>query len=323
MDRRTMLSCLAGAALSNAQGPTIDTVTGPVAMDSLGTTLTHEHVLVNFSGGTYDRQDAFAAALPRLQEVQRLGCRTFVECTPAYIGRDPLLLRDLARRTGLHILTNTGYYGAANDKYVPPHAWKEPAERLAERWTEEARKGIENTGIRPAFIKTGVDAGPLSEIDRKLIEAAAICHRDTGLRIHAHTGNGAAAMDILRVLETLKTAAGAYVWVHAQNEKDRALHLRAAKAGAWISFDGVSANRLQPHVTAVIDMIRAGFVGQLLVSQDSGWYRVGEPGGGMFNGYTFLFDTFVPALKKNGATEADIRALLVVNPARALARSVR
>ena len=31
------------------------------------------------------------------------------------------------------------------------------------------RHGIEGTGIRPGFVKIGVDAGPLSEIDRKLV----------------------------------------------------------------------------------------------------------------------------------------------------------
>ena len=51
--------------------------------------------------------------------------------------------------------------------------------------------------MRPGFIKTGVDPGPLSPIDRKLIEAAVICHGQTGLRIHCHTGDGRAAMDIL------------------------------------------------------------------------------------------------------------------------------
>ena len=167
----------------------------------------HEHVLVDFVGAgevgrhRYDVDEVFRTVLPHLQAVKERGARTLVECTPAWLGRDPALLRRLSEASGLHIVTNTGYYGAAQDKYLPAHAFVESAARLAERWTAEWRDGIEGTGIRPGFLKTGVDAGPLSAVDRKLITAAALCHGQTELRIHCHTGDGRAAMDILSVLE--------------------------------------------------------------------------------------------------------------------------
>ena len=55
------------------------------------------------------------------------------------------------------MITNTGYYGAAGDKYVPQHAYEETVDQLADRWTGEWEDGIEGTGIRPGFIKGGVD----------------------------------------------------------------------------------------------------------------------------------------------------------------------
>jgi phosphotriesterase-related protein len=300
------------------------TVRGPVDLAELGTTLVHEHVLVDFVGadkvspGRYDAGEAFRAVLPHLLALKERGARTLVECTPAWLGRDPALLVRLSEASGLHITTNTGYYGAAQDKYVPAHAYEESAERLAERWTAEWRDGIEATGVRPGFIKTGVDAGPLSDIDRKLIRAAGLCHRRTGLRIHCHTGDGAAAMDILSVLEEQRVSPTAFVWVHAQNEKDRALHLRAARAGAWIELDGVSEDSVDAHVAAVASLRRAGHLDKVLLSQDAGWYRVGEPGGGRFRPYTFLFDGFLPALRRGGLGEAEVRTILVDNPARLL-----
>ena len=57
---------------------------------------------------------------PVLAQLKERGVTGFIDCTPAYIGRDPRVLKRLAQETGLHIVTNTGYYGGAGDKFVPP-----------------------------------------------------------------------------------------------------------------------------------------------------------------------------------------------------------
>jgi phosphotriesterase-related protein len=330
--RRAFLAAvvpLAVGARARAAAVTVHTAAGTVSPRDLGPTLTHEHVLVDFVGADkvgrhrYDAEAAFRAALPHLQALKERGCRTLVECTPAFLGRDPLLLRRLSAASGLHILTNTGYYGAARDKFVPAHAYEESAEALAARWTAEWHDGIEGTGIRPAFLKIGVDEGPLSPIDGKLVRAGALCHRTTGLRLHVHTGDGVAARAIAALLKAERVPADAYVWVHAQNEKDRGVHRALAAEGAWISLDGVSEASLDVHVGAVRDLARAGQLARVLVSQDAGWYHVGEAGGGRFRPFTFLFDTFLPALRQAGLAEADTRALLVDNPARALTPRAR
>ena len=337
MSRRSFLATSAAAAAHALTasprafgGPapptgTIHTVRGPIDAGQMGVTLVHEHVLVDFAGAEkvsryrYDADEAFRTILPHLQDLQKRGCRALFECTPAYLGRDPLLLSRLSEASGLHIVTNTGYYGAANDIAVPRHAYAESPRQLADRWSAEARRGIEGTAVRPGFVKIGVDAGPLSDIDRKLVEAGGRCHLDTGLTLAIHTGNGAAALEIVSILKKAGVSPEAYVWVHPQNEKDRATHSWAAQQGAWVEFDGVSAQSLEAHVEAVVDLHRRNQLDRVLVSQDAGWYHVGEPGGGTYRPYTFLFDAFVPALRARGLGEADIRALLVENPARAFA----
>jgi predicted metal-dependent phosphotriesterase family hydrolase len=224
----------------------VETVRGPLETRNLGTTLVHEHVLVDFGGAAtasrsrYDAEAVYRTVLPQLEELARRGCRTLFECTPAYLGRDPQLLRRLADASGLQIVTNTGYYGAAKDIAVPKHAYAESAAELAARFVAEFRNGIEGTGIRPGFVKVGVDAGPLSAIDRKLVEAGALAHRDTGLTLAIHTGDGRAAIEIVRVLAERGVAPSAYVWVHAQNEPDRATRGWAAQQGVFVELDGVS-----------------------------------------------------------------------------------
>jgi phosphotriesterase-related protein len=337
VNRRAFLATSAATAAQVLSGPVraggqgapstgaIHTVRGPLDVGQMGVTLVHEHVLVDFAGAArasrsrYDADEAFRTILPHLQELRGRGCRTLLECTPAYLGRDPLLLRRLSEASGLQIVTNTGYYGAANDIAVPSHARAETARQLADRWTAEARHGIEGTGIRPGFVKVGVDAGPLSGIDRKLVEAAALCHLDTGLTLAIHTGDGVAALEILSALKATGVSPEAYVWVHSQNENDRATRSWAAQQAAWVELDGVSPTSLEAHVEGVVDLAGRGLLDRLLVSQDAGWYRVGETKGGEYRPHTFLLDALVPALRARGLGEADVRTLLVDNPARAFA----
>jgi phosphotriesterase-related protein len=330
VDRREFLAALPLPLLARElPGPRVETVLGPVPASELGLTLVHEHVMVDFVGADrvsrdrYDSDEVFRMALPFLEEARKAGVRTLVECTPAFLGRDPLLLRRLSERTGLRILTNTGYYGAAKDKYVPSHAWHEDVDALAARWIAEAREGIEGTGVRPGFLKIGVDEGPLSDIDRKLVVAAARAHRATGLTIAVHTGDGEAARGIVGALRAEGVAPSAYVWVHAQNEQDRRIHVELAAAGAWVELDGVSPGTLAAHADAVADLVRRGHLERLLVSQDAGWYHVGEPGGGSYRGYSFLVEKLVPALRYRGLSPAQVDTLLVRNPARAFAVGVR
>jgi phosphotriesterase-related protein len=280
--------------------------------------------MVDFAGADrvsrsrYNGDDVYRAALPKLKALRQRGCATLVECTPAYLGRDPGLLKRLSKASGLHIITNTGYYAASKHKYLPPQAFSATAGQLASIWITEHRKGIGSTGIRPGFMKIGVDAGTLSDVGAKLIEAAAICNPATGLRIHVHTGNGIAAGNIVEILAKHSIDPSAYVWVHAQNEKDHGVHERLGRAGVWLEFDGVNPRSADEHASAITDLTGRGLLGRILISQDSGWYRVGEPGGGQFNGYTYLFDEFLPLLKKRGLTEGQLRILTVDNPAQVL-----
>ena len=281
--------------------------------------LVHEHVLVDFAGvegdsrARYALDDAFNAALPRIQELKAFGCVRFLECTPNGLGRDPRLLRRLQDATGIEMWTNTGIYGAAKRAGVPKYAYEETAGQLAKRWIAEFRNGVE--GMKPRFIKTAVNIFPFEPMDVKLVTAAAITSNETGLVICSHTnGGGRAAMAQLEILDKMKCPASRFVWVHAQNEKDHSFHERAARTGAWTEFDGINEKSAAWHLECVHHMQSNGLLGQTLISQDSGWYRVGEPGGGRFNGFTFIYTGFLPQLDQRAR-----RTLMVDNPARAFA----
>jgi len=61
----------------------------------------------------------------------------------------------------------------------------------------------------------------------------------------------------------------------------------------------------------------------VLVSQDSGWYNVGEPKVGNYKNHNTIFDHLIPALEQNGFTKEELNGLFVTNPARAFTVGVR
>lgn len=307
----------------------IMTVNGPVSAREMGITLVHEHILVDFIGADsindsrWNRSEVIKKSLPFLKQIKELGCKSFVECTPAYLGRNPLLLRELSNSSGLNILTNTGYYGAGNNKYLPQHAFDETADQLADRWIKEWENGIDATGIRPGFIKIGVGSERLSDLHKKLVVAAARTHLKTGLTIASHTGPAVPAFEQIEILHSEGVAPEAFIWVHAQVEKDFSNHVKAAKMGAWIGLDGLNDNNMEDYVRMIKNMKENNMLGKVLLSHDSGWYHPGEENGGEYRGYTTIFEKLIPLLKNENFSEKEIHQLLDSNPAGAFTIRIR
>lgn len=331
ISRRKFISqsaCLAAgySVLANTQlhaKNKVMTVSGWMDAKEMGFTLSHEHILVDFIGADkvhpsrYNAEEVFQTALPKLLTAKEKGCKTLVECTPAYLGRDARLFQRLSKASGLNLITNTGYYGAAGEKYLPAHAYTETAEQLSARWITEWKNGIDNSGIKPGFIKTGVDKYPLSAVQQKIVGAAALTHLSTGLPIGIHTGDGNAAMEELRIIQSYGAKPEAWIWIHAQNEKDPDFHTRAAKAGGWVSFDGVSNDSIAACLDFLKKMKSENLLDHVLLSHDAGWYHVGESNGGTYHDYNTISDKLIPAMKENDFTPNEIGLLFRVNPANA------
>ena len=307
----------------------IITVTGEIPASAMGKTLHHEHVLVDFIGADstgifrWNKDSVVEKVLPYLLEIKKMGYKTLVECTPSYLGRDPLLLKMLSEKSGIQIITNTGYYSAVGGKFLPGHAYTETAEQLAERWIDEAKNGIDETGIYPGFIKIAVERAPLEEINRKVVEAACITHKATGLVIMSHTGLAVPAFQQIEILEKYGISPSAFIWTHAHNEADFTKQIEAARKGAWIAFDNFNPGRLEKFVEFAQLMKKEGLLNKLMFSHDAGWYKPGEPNGGEFRGYTEIEEFLIPALERSGLSQPDIYQLFSANPAEAFKVKIR
>lgn len=347
MHRRELIAALVAMPLAmGLPGPArgapravagqVMTVNGPVDAAELGLTLAHEHLYADLRPHSEqvaepiapDAEDVLRVALPYLRRIRQQGCRTLVDCTATTLGRHPGLLRRLSQASGLHIVTVTGAYLAAGGRFIPPYVHEESEEALARRWIAEWQDGIDGTGVRPGLVKLGIEGDPLTPLERKVLLAAARTHRATGLAIAVHTGpwaevepgrNARCAFAQLDLLEGAGVPASAWIWVHAQGEVQHEHHVRAARRGAWVSFDGFRPGQEARYVEMLGRMRDEGLLGQVLVSQDAGWYNAGQADGGEFNPFDPLFTALVPALREGGFDEPQVRTLFVHNPARALA----
>ena len=323
------LLMLFSTGITSGQSSNVMTVMGPIPSSEMNMTLIHEHVLVDFIGAEeiekhrWDVEEVVPVVLPYLSELKDAGVQTLIECTPAYLGRDPLLLKILSEKSGIQLITNTGYYGASDNKFLPAHAFTESADELALRWTKEWEEGIDGTGIKPGFIKIGVNSGELTPLHQKLIRAAARTHLKTGLPIASHTGPAIPAFQQIEILQQENVSPEAFIWTHAQSEKDPEMHLKAAQKGIWISLDGINEGNMKEYLEMINNLRNKNCLSKILISQDAGWYSPGEENGGDFRGYNTISLKFIPLLRQNGYSEEEIRQLLLLNPRKAFEIEVR
>ena len=293
-----------------------------------GIWLTHEHVLVDFIGADastssdWNIDTVLAHLHPYFDTIGRQGVTYVVDATPAYLGRDPILLKRLSEQTGLRILTTTGLYGAREDKFIPTLYKNQPSDSLAAHWIKEFRNGIADTGIRPGLIKIGVDQGDtLTALHQRLVRAAARTHLATGMAIMSHTGKANALWPQLALLQEEGVSPKAFIWAHAQAEDSIQPLVQAAHAGCWIGIDGLAWDT-ERCLTKVIQAKQRGILHRVLLSHDAGWYRPREPTQSI-RSYATLVDSFIPKLRANGFTTNEINQLVRVNPLQAFGLQVR
>jgi len=313
-------SIITGCSVEKSK--TIQTVNGRENISTGKFWLSHEHILVDFVGADsinpqkWNHESVINALMPSLSELKEHNVTYFVDATPQYLGRDPVLLKKISDHTGLRILTNTGFYGARKNKYIPEDFWSLSSEQMAEKWIGEFQNGIGISSIRPGFIKISVDnTNPLDTIHKKIVKAAAITHLQTGLVIASHTGKAKALWPQLEILRENDVNPENFIWVHAQAEEDFENYLIAARKGCWISLDGIGWG-LEEYVSRLQFAKQEGILGHILISHDAGWYDP-QKKEQKIQPYSTLFEQLILRLKSVGFIDSDLNLLLSVNPSKA------
>ena len=317
----------------------VQTVLGPIPVDSLGRTLMHEHLYIAFPGAElendgYNRRTFVNDAVWRMKALAAHGVRTFVDPCPVELGRDPELMAEISEKSGINIVCTTGFYF---EHLGLPIYWRHrSAEEIAEFYIREIEFGIGDTGIKPGLIKAASGKPTISPLEKRFLDAAAIASRQTGLPIITHTEDGHCGPEQVDVFSAGGVEPHRCMIGHSCGNPDHAYHRRIVDKGAYIGFDRIGASLfLKDSVRAdnLRKLIDAGFIDRVLMSQDRVCFTRGKPfqpypekilpkiealkRAGEWPGLqTHIFETFLPMLRERGVSDAQIAHMLDENPKR-------
>lgn len=295
------------------------TVTGPVPASTLGKTLPHEHLFLDiireYRGAGLLNDPVLMAE--ELAHFAACGGRTIVDCTSRGLSRDPAMVRDLARRSGLNVVLGTGYY---RDPYLDETFNRMSVPELVDVIVQDIEVGMDGTDVRAGIIgETGCDRHYISALEERSLRAAARAHLRTGLSITTHAARWPVGIPQLDLFAEEGVDPRRVIIGHCDMVPSHEYHLEVARRGAFVQFDtvqGESEYDIRIRVDWVMSLCRSGMLDRLLLSQDvclrSDLKAMGGPG------YAYVMTSFAEELRRAGLTEDDLHQIFVDNPRRAL-----
>lgn len=309
----------------------INTVLGPIETTELGQTLFHEHVSLGdwsmrtaFGDHFYQHELVADRATEHFTRAGEYGVRTVVDGTPANMGRDVRLVKEVAERTGLNFVVSSGFY-YLEELYLNYRSEGEIHELLS----RECEDGIAGTGIRPGMMKAACEEAGLTPLLDKTFRAigtvAAEQHLPLFVHHHPETGNGEAIIDLL---EDCGVAPQQVVLGHSGDSNDLDYLERLLGRGVYLGMDRFGycdvSNSLTDRVATIVELCARDHADRLLLSHDlatfigvfGSWsdYQQNDP---LARGvdYTFIHTTVLPALADAGVDPGQLAGLLERNPA--------
>ncbi|MCF6476319.1 aryldialkylphosphatase [Nonomuraea sp. MG754425] len=274
------------------------------------------------------RLDSVDVAVAELRPYAEAGGRTIVDATSIGLGRDPMGLATVSRRSGVHVVMGCGFYYR---DYHPDDVAARDRDDLAAEIVSDLRTGVGGTSVRAGIIGEIGLSHPLHPQEEKVLRAACTAQRETGAALMIHPGRDprspGRALDIVAA-EDVDPAR--VIMSHVERTVFSAPEMRAiASSGCYVEFDlfgqESSYYSLGPvdmpndatRVDHILDLIDGGHASQILISQDichkTNLVRYGG------EGYAHILEHVLPLMRRKDVSDAHIAQITVANPARALA----
>ena len=311
----------------------IRTVLGEIEPSVLGVTYAHEHLVIDGGRPVELSPDFLLNDLDKLTDELRAasaaGLQAAIDMMPADCGRNPTLLAELSRRSGVHLVAATGLH---HERFTGPAHWSLMAteDELADLFAADVEVGIDErdytgpivvrTDIRAGVIKIAGSLGGPSDRDRPIFRAAAATHLRTGVPIHTHCDGGTGALEQVRLLADAGVAPERVSLSHVDKVVDRGYQRETFATGASVVYDQAFRWGDQPNGTLQLLewAVEDGHAGQVMLGMDAarqGYYSAfgGSPG------LPYLLREFSDQMDARGLHAPIRRRFFVDNPARAFA----
>jgi phosphotriesterase-related protein len=321
----------------------VQTVTGPVVADQLGTTLIHEHlcnrdeaVLMQWpDAGTAKEEPPYAVASDEVLDVAirearaavDLGVQTIADPAAMFLGRDVRLMRRVSEETGLRVIPCTGIY---TYDYLPYFFKSRDPDQIAALFVSDIERGIQGTEIKAAFIKCAADEPGVTENIEKVHRAAARACLQTGAPIMAHSRPASdTAPRQIEIFEEEGVDLAKVQIAHTGDSEDLDYIERVLEKGVWIGLDRYGLELYLPYESrqrTTKALLERGYADRVFLSADScatlDWFppetirQLIESG--MAKDWTIRIvpEKVLPELREAGMTEEQERTVMVENPVR-------
>jgi phosphotriesterase-related protein len=328
--------------------PTVETVTGTINADELGTTLVHEHLIYRDEAvanwwphlgsvvpvdppRACGPDELHGVAVESARAVIKRGGRTICEPTGMFGGRDVVFSRRVSEETGLQVVPCTGIY---TYDYLPMFFVTRDADAMADLFVHDIEQSIQGTGIKAAFLKCAADEPGVTEnIDKVHRAVARACER-TGAPIMAHSRPASeTGPRQIEIFEEEGVDLSKVQLAHTGDTDDLDYIERVLEKGVYIGMDRYGLELFLPverRNATVTALLERGYADRMLLSQDYcatlDWYSVETEkqllAAGVAKGWsmTLVFDEVIPALRDAGMTDDQLQTMMVENPKRWLGR---
>jgi phosphotriesterase-related protein len=309
---------------------TVETVRGSVPLEELGPALMHEHVFVlsaetlenfnHFWGDPWwDEEARVADAIAKLRALREDGIHTLVDPTAVGLGRDIRRIQRVNAAVDLNIVVCTGVYAFLE---LPGFFKYRSADLLTEFFVRELREGIDDTGVKAAFIKCAVEEhGVIADVPL-ILSAVAAAAIETGAPVMVHT-NAAARTGTLALdtLVTLGVEPSRIVIAHAGDSNDLDYLRALTESGASLGFDRFNVPAFNPderRIETLVALLAEGYADRIHLGHDAACFYDFMVGNPMFANerpdYLHISRKILPVLRERGVTDEQIETMLVENP---------
>jgi phosphotriesterase-related protein len=319
----------------SAKAKPVMTVLGPIPAEDLGVTLMHEHPSAGFQGwyadlsiAPYDSKAVEARWEKILNELKELGISTVVCPEMAGMGRrDPILMKNAAKRTGIHTIMGTGLYwegqGASRYYNFLRENGRNIEQDMYELFIREITEGVEDTGVRAGIIKLGSSDPHMTKYERVMFRAGVRAAKKTGLPITTHCEGPNVGPEQMDYFLSMGTNPHKIVIGHQNNSTELDYFLnQLERPGFYLGFDRVGFSDLKSE-DCIIELVKRGFADRIMLSHDYVATWLGRPFAWKEERFTekyyyptYIHKKFIPKMKAAGIADEQINTMLVDNPRR-------